>query len=75
MQRIACVWIVLGLTALTGCVDRRFVVATNPPGAQVAIDGRTMGPAPVDSRYTFAGWHEFRANAPGYEPLVHPHHF
>ena len=66
---------IIGVVALTGCVDRRFVVATNVPGAQVSIDGRTLGPAPVDATYDYAGWYEFRANAPGYEPLVQRHRF
>ena len=54
----------------TGCVDRRFVVRTNVPGAQVYRDGQPLGPAPVDARYDYAGYYEFRAVAPGYEPLV-----
>jgi hypothetical protein len=69
--------LLLSLSAglITGCVDRRFVVTTNVPGAQVAIDGRTIGPSPADATYDYAGWYEFRANAPGYEPLVQRHKF
>jgi len=54
----------------TGCVDRRFVVRTNVPGAQISRDGTPLGPAPVDARYDYTGTYEFRAVAPGYEPLV-----
>jgi PEGA domain len=54
----------------TGCVDRRFVVRTNVPGAQIYRDGTALGPAPVDARYDYTGYYEFRAVAPGYEPLV-----
>src|SRR3954468_23914678 len=54
----------------TGCVDRRFVVATNVPAAQVYVDGHALGPAPVDGRFEYAGYYEFRASAPGYESLV-----
>ena len=53
-----------------GCVDRRFVVRTNVPGAQVYRDGTPLGPAPVDAHYDYAGYYEFRAVAAGYEPLV-----
>ena len=53
-----------------GCVDRRFVVRTNVPGAVITRDGNPLGPAPVDARYDYAGCYEFRAVAPGYEPLV-----
>jgi hypothetical protein len=55
---------------MAGCVDRRFVVATNVPAAQVSVDGHVLGPAPVDGRWEYAGKYEFRASAPGYEPLV-----
>ena len=58
----------VGLSA--GCVDRRFVVDTNVPGAQISLDGRPIGPSPVDSSYVYAGGYEFRAVAPGYEPLT-----
>ena len=54
----------------SGCVDRRFTVRTNVPGAQVYRDGTPLGPAPVDARYDYTGYYEFRAVAPGYEPLV-----
>ncbi len=57
-----------GLTA--GCVDRRFVVETNVPGAQVAVDGVPIGPSPTDARWEYAGCYEFTAVAPGYQPLT-----
>lgn len=53
----------------SGCVDRRFVVETNVPGAQVAVDGAALGPSPVDGRREYPGWYTFTASAPGYEPL------
>jgi hypothetical protein len=64
LAAVACV----GL--LTGCVDRRFVVTTNVPGAQITVDGKSIGPAPVDDQYLYAGWREIRAVAPGYEPTT-----
>ena len=54
---------------LGGCVDRRFVVTTNVPGAQVFWEGKPLGPSPVDSRWEYAGNYNFSALAPGYEPL------
>jgi hypothetical protein len=53
-----------------GCVDRRFVVTTNVPGAAVAVDGEQLGPTPADAAYVYTGKREFRATAPGYEPLT-----
>ncbi len=52
-----------------GCVDRRFVVTTNVTGAAVEVDGQPLGPTPVDAAYVYAGKREFRATAPGFEPL------
>jgi PEGA domain len=72
MQRGRTVCVVTVLAALTavGCVDRRFVVTSNVPGAQVTVDGDQLGPAPVDARYEYTGKREFRATSPGYDPLV-----
>jgi len=53
---------------VTGCVDRRFVVESNVPAAQIYWDGKPLGPAPVDSAWTYAGEYTVTALAPGYEP-------
>src|SRR6266542_684785 len=58
----------VGLAA--GCVDRRFVVETNVPGAQIYVDGKPVGASPADGQWEYAGYREFTAVAPGYEPLV-----
>lgn len=65
------VFVALAAFALlsAGCVDRRFVVTTNVPGASVAVDGEQLGPTPVDANWVYAGKREVRATAPGYEPL------
>ena len=52
-----------------GCVDRRFVVTSNVPGAAIEVDGDPIGPTPADASYVYTGKREFRATAPGYEPL------
>lgn len=58
------------LALFSGCVDRRFVVETNVPGAQVSVDGKPIGPSPADGWYEYPGRYEFKAVAPGYEPLI-----
>ena len=58
----------LGLGA--GCVDRRYVVTSNAPGAHVVADGENLGPTPVDKSYVYTGARQFHLNAPGYEPLT-----
>lgn len=61
--------ILVAFVAAVGCVDRRFVVETNVPGAQVTVDGVPIGPSPADAEWEYAGNKRFRAVAPGYEPL------
>ncbi|QEL17898.1 PEGA domain-containing protein [Limnoglobus roseus] len=58
------------LAAGGGCVERRFVVQTNAPGAQVYVNNQAAGPSPADVRWDYTGVYEFRAVAQGYEPLV-----
>ena len=50
----------------TGCVDRRFLVETNVPGAQVYVDGKQLGTSPADGQWEYAGYRKFTAVAPGY---------
>src|SRR5688572_11798855 len=69
-------WVRVAALALTplgfaGCVDRRFVVDTNVPGAQVFVNENPVGPSPADARWEYAGYYDFRAVAPGFEPLYH----
>ena len=60
----------IALAVSVGCVDRRFVVTSNVPGAHITVDGEAIGPTPADAAYTYAGKREFRATAPGYDSLV-----
>jgi hypothetical protein len=54
----------------TGCIDRRFVVETNVPGAQVFVNNRPIGPSPADTGWEHPGEYQFRVVAPGYAPLT-----
>ena len=58
------------VAATAGCVDRRFVVESNVPGAQISIDGNPLGPAPADAPFVYAGKINVTASAPGYETLT-----
>lgn len=62
---------VLMLAAGSGCVERRFVVQSNVPGALVTVNNQPVGPSPADVRWDYTGLYEFRAVAQGYEPVVH----
>src|SRR6266542_5482741 len=67
---------VFGLAALSacmlaGCVERRFVITTDPPGAIVLDEnGLAMGPAPVDRQWTYSGVYEFKLIRDGFQTQV-----
>jgi len=71
MRPIACAGTVFVLTALcAGCVERRFVITSDPPGATVYHNGEPAGPAPADISFVYYGVHEFTLVRAGYETLV-----
>jgi hypothetical protein len=55
--------------ALIGCVERRYVVYTDPPGAMVLRNGQTLGATPVDDHFVYYGKYKFTIFADGYETL------
>lgn len=62
-------WIALvALAALaTGCVERRYTIRTNPPGALVYVNGEELGPAPISHSFTYYGDREIVLVADGYQ--------
>ncbi len=65
---------VLALAALvanlTGCVQRRMTVRSNPPGALVYIDDYEIGTTPVSTDYIYYGTRKIRLVKEGYETLT-----
>jgi hypothetical protein len=53
-----------------GCVERRFVITSDPPGALVYHNGVPIGTTPVDDSFVYYGVHEFILVRDGYETLV-----
>lgn len=62
---------VLALAGLaqTGCVERRFVIVTDPPGAVVERNGQLLGATPADDHFIYYGKYQFKIVKPGYETL------
>ena len=52
---------------LTGCVDRRYVITSNPPGAVVFRNGQQIGATPVDDHFVYYGEYEFLLVKDGYQ--------
>ena len=62
--------LVIGGT-VTGCVERRFVITTEPSGAIVYDEkGLPMGAAPTDRAFIYYGEYQFSLVRDGYETLV-----
>jgi len=53
-----------------GCVDRRFVIESNVPNAQVYIDNKSIGAAPAHTPFDYYGYYTITLVQPGYETLT-----
>jgi len=67
-------WLILSVLALTafaqtGCVERRYVIVTDPPGAVVERNGQLLGATPVDDHFVYYGKYQFKIVKPGYETV------
>jgi PEGA domain len=68
IQRLAGISL-LALAALPaiGCVSRRLMVQSNPPGAMVLMEGREIGLTPTGVDFTYYGTRELTLIKDGYE--------
>ena len=55
-----------GLGSLPGCVERRYTIRTNPPGALAIVNGEEVGPTPVSRSFTYYGDREITLMLDGY---------
>jgi hypothetical protein len=63
---------VLGLAlalvcGFSGCVERRYVIETDPPGALVLVNGQPLGTTPVDGYFVYYGNYTFTLIKDGYQ--------
>lgn len=65
---LALVVITIGLE--TGCVQRRMVIRSTPPGAIVYVDDYEVGRTPVAVSFTYYGTRRIRLALDGYETLT-----
>jgi hypothetical protein len=54
---------------LAGCVERRYVITTDPPGAVVLRNGQPLGPTPVDDHFVYYGNYNYTIIKEGFETL------
>ena len=55
--------------ALTGCVERRIRITSQPEGARVWLNDVELGATPVETAFTFYGDYDVRLELDGYERL------
>jgi hypothetical protein len=70
---IRCAVIAVAAVALAtspGCVRRRLMVRSNPPGAMVYVDNQPIGTTPCATGFIYYGTREIRLVKPGYETLT-----
>lgn len=58
------------VASLSGCVQRRLVIRSNPPGALVYIDDYQIGTTPIATNFTYYGTRKIRLVKDGYETLT-----
>lgn len=59
----------VSLLALTGCVDRKIRITSEPPGARVWLNDTEIGTTPAEADFRFYGRYDVRLEKAGYEPL------
>jgi hypothetical protein len=66
-RRPAAVLASLGLLLAAGCVERRYTIRTEPPGALVVINGEEVGTTPVSKSFTYYGDRDVVLVLPNYQ--------
>jgi hypothetical protein len=64
-----CLFALLGITSLTGCVQRQLTVQSNPPGAIVFLNDREMGRTPFSHKFLWYGTYDVVLRKDGYQTL------
>ncbi len=79
MNRRRLVGLVAGLGLVscvvgTGCVERRYTIRTDPPGALVSVNGQELGTSPVSKSFVYYGDRDIRISKDGFrtEQVIQP---
>lgn len=59
-----------GLLALTGCIERRLIVSSEPAGATLFLNDVEVGRTPCEVDFTYFGVYDIRLRKEGFEPLI-----
>jgi hypothetical protein len=67
--RLATCMVLISMMTLPGCVRRRLMVRSNPPGAMVYVDNQLIGTTPCATDFVYYGTREVRLVKSGFETL------
>ncbi len=56
--------------AFTGCIARSLVIESDPPGAELRLNGAAVGKTPVRVAFRHYGIYRIELRKDGFEPLV-----
>ncbi|MEL6330841.1 MAG: PEGA domain-containing protein [Planctomycetota bacterium] len=68
-RRAALTLLAAGALPLAGCVERRIIVTSQPPGARVWLNDIEIGTTPAEAEFRFYGVYDVRLELDGYEPV------
>jgi hypothetical protein len=51
----AVILLLASIAVLSGCVERRYTIRTEPPGATVIVNGEEIGPSPASKSFVYYG--------------------
>jgi hypothetical protein len=66
-RAVFCLALAASMCLSSGCVYRRLMVRSDPPGARVLLDGQEVGNTPVGIPFTWYGTRELKLIKPGFE--------
>ena len=70
VRGLVCLAALLLCATGTGCVERRLLIRSNPPGALVRVDGYEIGTTPVSTPFIYYGTREIQLVKDGYETVT-----
>jgi hypothetical protein len=74
-RRVQAIFLLLfAIGAFSGCVERRYTIRTDPPGATVLVNGEEIGPSPASKSFNYYGDRKITLLLDGYQTktLIQP---
>jgi PEGA domain len=70
----AILMLLFAIGTFSGCVERRYTIRTDPPGATVLVNGEEIGPSPASKSFNYYGDRKITLILDGYQTktLIQP---